>query len=377
MVAFYFQVYIFLKLAKFSENDPYVQDLGSFPCTNKGDKYDIKDVKSIESFCIQALDYRLDLYSSYHYLEFFLYFGIIFKDENQTNLHSVYELCIDIINNFIADYKSITFSPLNVAVACILVSREHYQLRLGKNIKDLFMFFNVDTSKSTVCYDAIDKLYKEMAEQQGLISKSIKDKKCVTSRNIKMINVNTSPGKACETTDKKIKELPKIDQSYKEVNKTGINYAPSKNIPLRNSSTSLSMRQIILNENNKETKPVQNKNQAEHKLSKFGLKVKNSNFCGSSKNVHKSVNFNDSTSSIESNSKTNIFLSADYENGLSMEFNIKKNKESLSNSNLPSLKTSSNSLSGFSRSKNGVSTSGRGNSSTKIKITDFTNNFEK
>jgi hypothetical protein len=134
---------------------------------------------------VKALNYKLDYYTAYHFLEFFLFLGIVFKNEDYAETNRVYRMAMSLLNNFICDIKSITCPPLITAVSCILIAREHLNLKISKRIKTLFLHFNIDISKNSPSHETIYKFYKELLSTSDEKEfKTRTDKKSSTSKEV-------------------------------------------------------------------------------------------------------------------------------------------------------------------------------------------------
>ncbi len=71
--------------------------------------------------------------------------GIIFEDENIQGFYieEVYEFAYKVLDEFIIDNKSLEFNPIQIAFACVFLTREYYRLN-NEIINYLDIFYNLE-----------------------------------------------------------------------------------------------------------------------------------------------------------------------------------------------------------------------------------------
>ncbi len=86
----------------------------------------IKNLNEIEILCLKNLDYNLEIYSSYDYLNLFFSHGLIFPNEKKTieqnedsNIINLYLKCVNILDIIIEDYNCLGYTQYIIAVSII------------------------------------------------------------------------------------------------------------------------------------------------------------------------------------------------------------------------------------------------------------------
>ena len=86
----------------------------------------IKNLNEIEILCLKNLDYNLEIYSSYDYLNLFFSHGLIFPNENKiieqnedSNIINLYLKCVNILDIIIEDYNCLGYTQYIIAVSII------------------------------------------------------------------------------------------------------------------------------------------------------------------------------------------------------------------------------------------------------------------
>ena len=86
----------------------------------------IKNLNEIEILCLKNLDYNLEIYSSYDYLNLFFSHGLIFPNENKiieqnedSNIINFYLKCVNILDIIIEDYNCLGYTQYIIAVSII------------------------------------------------------------------------------------------------------------------------------------------------------------------------------------------------------------------------------------------------------------------
>lgn len=142
--------------AKFEENDSTIPNLPTFveyynAYTRNMINVDI--LREAEVNCVIKLKYKLNRYSTYHYISFLFCHGIIIKEEKARKiLEKIYVKARDILDKFVLcdfyvkyydDTLSISFAILSMAINEILKGK----CILGEIVKEVF---NVDLGKKTI-----------------------------------------------------------------------------------------------------------------------------------------------------------------------------------------------------------------------------------
>jgi hypothetical protein len=103
----------------------------------------IREIRTVETLCIKAINHKMDFYSPYHFIEFFVHVGYTFDAENVSRLNmSIF----DNFKMFVKDEKIIEFTPLEIASACIMMT-------LDKNGKDFLDLYDINESDYKTCLD--------------------------------------------------------------------------------------------------------------------------------------------------------------------------------------------------------------------------------
>lgn len=86
----------------------------------------ITNLNEIEILCLKNLDYNLEIYSSYDYLNLFFSHGLIFPNENKiieqnedSNIINLYLKCVNILDIIIEDYNCLGYTQYIIAVSII------------------------------------------------------------------------------------------------------------------------------------------------------------------------------------------------------------------------------------------------------------------
>ena len=96
---------------------PELSDFPSFDINY----FDIKEVRKSESFCLKKLNYKLNIFSSYHILCTLLNFGIIFEDEvnDKTSYLNIFTFSKKLLKTFVCDNVSTNFNPMQIALSVV------------------------------------------------------------------------------------------------------------------------------------------------------------------------------------------------------------------------------------------------------------------
>ena len=116
----------------------------SFSNMIKNNFFTVKDLRKMETLCIKKLNYKMDYYTAFHFLEYFLENGIIFSNVD-IDIDTMYKNIYEIINYFLKDSKYFKFKPLEIAVSCIAIALEKY------NSKEFFDIYRLDEKEYICC----------------------------------------------------------------------------------------------------------------------------------------------------------------------------------------------------------------------------------
>lgn len=83
----------------------------------------------VEKICLMALDYKLNYFSSYYILEFFLNNGVLFEHEICNDVEYLNSVTTKIINFFLEDIRYLDFSPIHIACAVITLARDLLKIK--------------------------------------------------------------------------------------------------------------------------------------------------------------------------------------------------------------------------------------------------------
>lgn len=154
------QVLLYINSAKFDENDPNIPDLSHFQSLH-GKYFLLDELRRTEIICLKVLDYKLNYFTSYHFLVFYLAHGIIFTNEikDEKNIDKIYSDSYEILENMVQDNKLITKSHEYLAASIISYIREEYKIKekwnesMGKIYKlELSEFEDVLSTIKTYIY---------------------------------------------------------------------------------------------------------------------------------------------------------------------------------------------------------------------------------
>ena len=107
----------------------------------------IREIREVETLCIKALNHKLDYYSPYHFVEFFIHVGFIFKEDN---IHRINMSIYDTLKLFLKDEKFPEFTPLEIAISCIM-------LIVDKQGKEFLEIYDIKESEYKTCLDYLKR----------------------------------------------------------------------------------------------------------------------------------------------------------------------------------------------------------------------------
>lgn len=137
----------FLLSAKFLEAGSDIPELADIISINS--KFNIKELEAYEVISLRVLDYKINWITPLQCLELFLCSGIFFEKElsSTTNtstktlknvstitvsdkIESAHQLCYNILNFIVSDFRSLEYRPEQIACAIISIVRGHFKARV-------------------------------------------------------------------------------------------------------------------------------------------------------------------------------------------------------------------------------------------------------
>lgn len=134
----------------------------------------LKEIEVSEIYCLTLLDYKLNWFTPYQCLEFFLNSGIFFKEELSATLNtcpktyksvvqitvldkveSAYQLSFNILNFVISDLRSLEFRPEHIACSIISIIRSQFNLNKWHN--NFTKLYNIKLEDFEECYNITNK----------------------------------------------------------------------------------------------------------------------------------------------------------------------------------------------------------------------------
>jgi len=180
----------FLLALKFAGHDPLVPLLNQFTSSLNGTFYKLSDVRKWEDFCVKALFFKLDFYTAFDCLDYFLRNGIFFEDEmdsqntgnkfttknRKTSIESfrssmscssqpekaelVNFYANDLLKQFFESNICLQFNPLQIACACVCLTRENFKMKETKS-KLFEEIYKIEGIYYEACAKAMKTLFDE------------------------------------------------------------------------------------------------------------------------------------------------------------------------------------------------------------------------
>jgi len=155
-----------LVAAKYDENDPifpYVRDLQTvYPRLFFMDE----EINKCEIFVLQCLQYKLDHYTSSHFLQLMSLNGLVFSDDtlksseklDKITIQRVYEKSQEILN-FVLEEEVYLHTPhIYLALSAVLLSRQIYKF-VNKFPTTFEQLYNIKLKDFSSYYEKLEKLY--------------------------------------------------------------------------------------------------------------------------------------------------------------------------------------------------------------------------
>ncbi len=208
--------------AKFDENDPNIPDLRHFQTTssnflsqNHSERcfFPINELRSTEVKCMKILDHKLNYFTVYHFLFYFLCHGVVLQSESKhksskemlTLLEDIKSLSYEILEKVIESEEEVIFNfNSQFAIAIIFLAREKL---LAVNQEEFLYVLKI-------VYRVQYENFKEMYENAKKIFES--------SKNI--VPFRNSENEIDDRKRFSRKKSPKIDKKYRAVSSNKYNY---------------------------------------------------------------------------------------------------------------------------------------------------------
>lgn len=115
------------------------------PNMNKSNYFKLKEIRYAETICIKALNHKMDYYSPFHFIEFFIHNGFIFSSTE--NISKIYTSIYDTFRNLVKDDIFIEYNPIEIAITCILYNLDK------QRANDFLEIYNIKESEYRHCLD--------------------------------------------------------------------------------------------------------------------------------------------------------------------------------------------------------------------------------
>jgi hypothetical protein len=136
------------------------------------------EIKIYEDYCVKTLNYRLNYFTTYHFVNLFLNNGLVFKSEIKEgiDIKQMGGMIISILDILIDDNRYLDFSPLQVAWSIFSIARENYNL---EPISQVFCkIYGIKAQNILPCFFVLKTVYKSE------IDKLIKNYQTINSNMI-------------------------------------------------------------------------------------------------------------------------------------------------------------------------------------------------
>jgi hypothetical protein len=142
--------------------------------------------------CLRLLNYNLDRYTCYDFLELFLKNGIVFEGEiSMKKLEKLYSYNLKIINNFIIDQRYFDFNSLQIACAIVRLSREAYKIEGWPRLYE--KIYKIRSEDFMNCYFVIKTIYNNKSSNSRMKSLKLGTGNFMENKNNKNIKTFESP----------------------------------------------------------------------------------------------------------------------------------------------------------------------------------------
>ena len=118
-----------------------------------------KDIKLNEIECLKILNYKLDHHSAYDLLKFFMYNGIVYRNDSYGVPNIIYNYSLKIFRDIMNSNITLNYHPLPICFSIITLARKRFKL----NTKYLKKIYSIKLNDYKDCYEEI-KVYIENIE---------------------------------------------------------------------------------------------------------------------------------------------------------------------------------------------------------------------
>jgi len=133
---------------KFHEIDPSYNIL-------KIKQFSFKEIYKYEELCCKMLMYKLDYSTAFDYLQLLLNNGIVLVEEFTEITDDIYQKCYLILDNFINNDAFCKFPPFSIALACVYLARDVFNLDNDKWILICKEIYHKDFEDFIECYQVL------------------------------------------------------------------------------------------------------------------------------------------------------------------------------------------------------------------------------
>ena len=130
-------------------------------------KTKVKNFKYWQIFCLKYLDYHLDEYSAFDYINLFFHLGFIFTKEN-VNVNNKYKNCINILEIIINNNKICKYSHYIVALSILYINFSNEQY-FNKSIFKYIYGVDFSKKKYRYCSKEINEIINDFYHLNYLI----------------------------------------------------------------------------------------------------------------------------------------------------------------------------------------------------------------
>ena len=203
-----------------------------------------KDIILNEIECLKILNYKLDHHSAYDLLKFFMYNGIVYRNDSYALPNIIYNYSLKIFRDVMNSNISLCYHPLPICFSIITLARKRFKL----NTKYLKKIYSIKLNDYKDCYEEI-KVYIEKLENNPYCHETPSKKTPVSTYK----------------SHKKFDEEKNKDPHFKSLNLSDPSENTKKNI---NSNNITTVQNIIKEENEFQQKISSPSNEQNTKQSK-------------------------------------------------------------------------------------------------------------
>lgn len=133
-----------------------------------------KEIKKSEIICLKLLSYKLNLTTSFDFLEFFLKNGILFEDDKFKfeDLMQIYNETVLILKDFVNDMRYLDFTPLQTVCAIVsYVRKKNYMTSWNSHLEHTYQIKKEDFAN---CLFVIETIFSGKYYDPPIIESSLK-----------------------------------------------------------------------------------------------------------------------------------------------------------------------------------------------------------